>query len=66
VLSPKKAFERVKASGPFDDPTEPSGPPKRWYFDERGVLRLSGWRDPMPVQFPEHRLDPNPQSGGQP
>lgn len=53
MTSPAAAFERVTATGPFDDPLH-AWYPLRWHLDDRGVLCRTFWRGPT-VRYPQHR-----------
>ena len=58
MLKPEEAYRRLRASGPFDDPTV-SWCPHRWYFDADGVLCCQPWRC-IPTRYPEfHRPKPD-------
>ena len=50
MLEPKEAYQRLCASGPFDDPTM-SWYPWRWYFAADGVMCSSAWRDACPRRY---------------
>lgn len=58
-LDPKKAFERVLESGPFDDPYI-SWYPHRWFLqyceDGSKVLALEAWRC-TPTLFEEYKAE---------
>ena len=51
-MNAAQAYERVVATGPFDDPDSVSFP-VRWYFAPDGILERCGWRDAIPHRFPE-------------
>lgn len=57
MLTPKDAYEALLTRNRLGmgNPTQPCGPPLRWYFDAAsGELSACAWRSLCPSRYPDY------------